>query len=134
MKSQLSNRSRYQCTTSTQTLRDWLAEYQELNPSLKDARALTPNGVDFFRCHDAVHVVFACDTSLLNEAMANTWNLFGTTVTLKRLIGFMEVEEHKEIIGELGWFVAPFYVLSFDTFDSENSRPLSENEESLAMG
>jgi hypothetical protein len=104
MKRVTSNAANYQCAFSSQTLREGLAEYQRLNPNLNDVRSATPDGAEFFRCHDAVHVVFACDTSFLNEAMTDAWTLFGTTVTARRFIGFMKIEEHEEIIGRLGWF------------------------------
>ncbi len=105
MKSATIDTAAYQRALSSQTLREGLAEYEQRNPTLNDARVATHDGADFFRCHDAVHVVFGCDTSLLNEAMADAWTLFGTTVTLKRFYGFMKIEEHQEIIGKLGWLV-----------------------------
>lgn len=105
MNSNTNNFAAYQCASSGQTLREGLAEYLLLNPRLNDARRATPDGADFFRCHDAAHVIFACDTSLLNEAMVDAWTLFGTTVTPRRFFQFTKIEEHQSIIDELGWFV-----------------------------
>ena len=100
----MGNAAAYQSASSSQTLREGLVEYEQLNPNLNDARVATPEGADFFHCHDAAHVVFGCDTSLLNEAMADAWTLFGTTITLKSFFGFMKIEEHQEILDKLGWF------------------------------
>ena len=35
--------------------------------------------------------------------MADAWTLFGTTVTLRQFLGFLNIEEHKAIIEKLGW-------------------------------
>ncbi len=96
-------RAEYQALESDITLEQGIAEYRELNPSLDDARKATPEGTEFFRCYDVAHVIFACDTSLLNEAMADAWTLFGTTVTLRQFLGFMRIEEHQSIVEEVGW-------------------------------
>lgn len=34
---------------------------------------------EFFRCHDAAHVVFGCGTGLDDEAVVKIWSFFGTT-------------------------------------------------------
>lgn len=72
---------RYQDPDTKIALEQGITEYRVLNPDLDEARHATPEGAEFFRCHDVAHVVFACDTSLLNEAMADASTLFGTTVT-----------------------------------------------------
>ncbi len=54
-------RAEYQALESDITLEQGIAEYRELNPSLDDARKATPEGTEFFRCHDVAHVIFACD-------------------------------------------------------------------------
>ena len=95
--------ARYQELESELTLAQGIVEYRDLNPGLDDARGASPEGAEFFACHDVAHVVFACDTSLLNEAMADAWTLFGTTVTLRQFIGFMRIEEHQDIIQKVGW-------------------------------
>lgn len=95
--------ARYQELDSKLTLKEGLDEYRALNPELNNAREATPEGATFFQCHDVTHVVFACDTALLNEAMADAWTLFGTTVTLRQFLSFLKIEEHKAIIEKLGW-------------------------------
>ena len=95
--------AKYQDVESELTLEQGLSEYRALNPDLEDARKMTLQGTAFFECHDVAHVVFACDTSLLNEAMADAWTLFGTSVSLRQFLDFMKIEEHKNIIAKLGW-------------------------------
>ncbi len=102
--------AKYQDPESELTLEEGLSEYRALNPDLDDARKATPEGADFFRCHDAAHVVFACSTSLLNEALADAWTLFGTSVSLRQFLGFMRIEEHKKIISTVGW---PIVIVTF---------------------
>ena len=95
--------AKYQAAESELTLAQGLSESRALNPDLDDARQATPEGIAFFRCHDVAHVVFACNTSLLNEAMADAWTLFGTSVSLRQFLNFMKIEEHQDIIAKIGW-------------------------------
>ena len=92
----------YQLVDSKQTLEQALDEYRSINPS--DHLKISSDAQEFFERHDIVHVIFACDTSLLNEAMADTWTLFGTNVTINQFLGFLRIEEHKAIISSIGWF------------------------------
>lgn len=68
----------YQDPASEQTLREGYAEYVHANPELLDPDALGKAG-RFFRAHDYGHVLFGCDTSVIHEALMDTWTIFGTT-------------------------------------------------------
>ena len=70
------------------TLAEGLAEYYAAYPFLKRGRALSPPARDFFRCHDAAHIVFGCDTSLSHEAVVKLSSIFGTTAGLSVLRGY----------------------------------------------
>lgn len=70
------------------TLAEGLAEYYASNPDLKRDETLRPEARDFFRCHDAVHVVFGCSTSLADEAVVKLASLFGSTGGLSVLRGY----------------------------------------------
>ena len=94
----------YQKQDSTQTLAEGLAEYRAANPGLDAAREPGGSGAEFFRCHDTAHVVFGCSTSLVAEALADAWTLFGTTVTIRQFLGFLRIEEHQGIIEKVGWW------------------------------
>ena len=46
--------------------------------------SLSPEAAHFFRCHDTVHVVFGCGTTLDDEAVVKIASLLGTTAGLVR--------------------------------------------------
>ncbi|MEO7854868.1 MAG: hypothetical protein ABIR94_21860 [Rubrivivax sp.] len=71
-----------------QTLAQGLAEYHRVNPLLAKGRGLSPVAQEFFRCHDAVHVVFGCSTALDDEAAVKIASLFGTTAGWRVLAGY----------------------------------------------
>lgn len=64
---------------SRQTLADGIAEYYSANPGLAQGRGISPEARDFFRCHDAVHVVYGCGNTLNDEAIVKLSSIFGTT-------------------------------------------------------
>ena len=82
------------------TLAEGYAAYRAANPNLLDG--IDPEGRSFFRSHDLVHVIFGCSTDLLNEAMADSWTLFGTTVGFSQFLAFLKLEDHKQLIREVG--------------------------------
>ena len=78
----------YQHQDSSQTLVEGLAEYGSVHPGLLAGRALSEDAREFFRCHDAVHVVFGCSTALDDEAVVKIASIFGTTGGLSVLRGY----------------------------------------------
>ena len=70
------------------TLAEALSEYYARHPLLKRGPTLSPAAQDFFRCHDAAHIVFGCDTSLANEAVVKLSSIFGTTAGLGVMRGY----------------------------------------------
>lgn len=72
----------------TMTLSEGLAEYYARNPRLKRGASLSAPARDFFRCHDAAHIVFGCDTSLPHEAVVKLSSMFGTTAGMSVLRGY----------------------------------------------
>ncbi len=80
------------------TLSEGLAEYRRANPGLKRSAPGHAEAESFFGGHDAVHVVFGCTTTLPDEILADAWTLFGTTVSVRRFLGFLRLEEHREIV------------------------------------
>jgi hypothetical protein len=73
---------------SGQTLAQGIDEYFAANPGLAKDRNMTAEAKHFFRCHDAVHVVFGCGTTLDDEAVVKIASIFGTTAGLKVLKGY----------------------------------------------
>ncbi len=95
---------RYQAQDSTQTLREGLEEFhsgfanviQESDMSSDLARKL-------FHCHDTCHVIFACDTTIGNEALVDTWSIFGTDVTVKDYTQYLRIPEGKQAFAGAGF-------------------------------
>ena len=86
-------RHRFESSLSTQTLSEGLAEYFEANPLLKrDRDLLTAEARQFFRSHDAVHVLYGCGTSMPDEAVVKLSSILGTTGGLTVLRGYVHHE------------------------------------------
>jgi hypothetical protein len=81
---------------SSQTLAAGIAEYHEANPSLAEGRSLSPEASEFFRCHDAVHVVYGCGSTLNDEAVVKISSILGTTGGFGVLRGYT-LHESREI-------------------------------------
>jgi hypothetical protein len=86
---------------ASQTLAEGLAEYYRANPQLKRGSQLSPAAQEFFGCHDAVHVLFGCSTSLPHEAVVKLSSIFGTTGGLAVLRGY-RLHESIDIYRRLG--------------------------------
>lgn len=78
---------------SPQTLAEGLAEYFAAHPSLKREGDLSSaEARQFFRSHDAVHVVYGCGTSMPDEAIVKLASLLGTDGGLGILRGYLHHE------------------------------------------
>ncbi|MEM9302304.1 MAG: Coq4 family protein [Pseudomonadota bacterium] len=66
--------------TPAATLREGLSAYYQANAAVFSDREAAPEVAEFFRCHDAAHVVFGCDTSLYGEGILKIFTIFGTTL------------------------------------------------------
>jgi len=92
----------YQLPDSTLTLHEGLSEYYASREGLVRGRGPAPAASEFFRCHDAAHVVFGCDTTLVNELIVKVWSFFGTTGGLGLLRAY-RLPESREIYEQLEW-------------------------------
>lgn len=90
----------YQQPNSELTLAEGLAEYFADNADHLDTRTYTAAAKEFFRCHDALHVVLGCDLSLVDEMVVKITSLFGTSEGLRVLRGYA-LPESKEIYQQL---------------------------------
>ena len=79
---------RFEEQRSTLALAEGLAEYYAKNPHLPRLRSMSPEGAEFFRCHDTAHVVYGCNTSLKHEAIVKLASIFGTTAGFAVLRGY----------------------------------------------
>lgn len=93
----------YQKQDSAQTLSEGMAEYFATNNQHFKMRVLTPEASEFFRCHDATHVVFGCDISLNDELVVKICSIFGTRVGWRVMKGY-GLAESKEVYEDLHFF------------------------------
>jgi len=78
----------YQNQDSDLTFAEGVAEYYAAHPFLKRGDALSAEARAFFRCHDAIHVLYGCDTTLTQEAIVKLSSIFGTTGGMSVLKGY----------------------------------------------
>ena len=90
----------YQKPYSQQTLSVGIEEYFAAHADYLSSRELSPEAVEFFRCHDTAHVVFGCGIALADEAVVKISSFFGTTGGKKVWHGY-RLAESKEIYGEI---------------------------------
>ncbi|MEM6990892.1 MAG: hypothetical protein AAF721_10355, partial [Myxococcota bacterium] len=88
------------------TVQEGLDEYFAANPGLTrfDPDSDDP-AAELFLPHDVCHVLFGCGTSIAEEAMADTWTIFGSDVGLTRYVKmFRHVAEidPKGVVQKLG--------------------------------
>jgi ubiquinone biosynthesis protein Coq4 len=62
--------------------------------SIESARA--------FDMHDAVHIVFGCDESLVGEISAHVWMAFATTAPLGEMHKAVASNEHRKVLKGIG--------------------------------
>ena len=73
------------------SLREGLDRYLEENASVSSDREVSSEAQEFFRCHDAAHVVFGCDTTLFGEGILKIFTIFRTTLGFRgHLSGYAE--------------------------------------------
>jgi hypothetical protein len=94
---------KYQRAESLQTLEEGLGEYYASREGLVQGRGISPAAREFFRCHDVAHVVFGCNTTLVNEGIVKVWSFFGTTGGSFRLLRAYRLLESQEIYAQLAW-------------------------------
>lgn len=142
----------YQHQDSPQTLSEGMAEYFAANKQHVSTRVLTPEAKEFFRCHDASHVVFGCDISLNDELVVKISSIFGTTVGWSVMKGYRlaeskEVYEDIQLVDIVRTTVSSFYLIPktiwrcslvnerwyWDNFDEFLVMPLGEVREKFGI-
>jgi hypothetical protein len=91
----------YMRPDTTITLRAGLAEYYGTITNLITDKNAAADVAALFRFHDVCHVIFGCDTSPRGEALADTWSIFGSTVSLATYRRYMALPETKAIFASL---------------------------------
>jgi hypothetical protein len=96
--------ARYLDPSATISLRDGIAELRasERDDDLSETVASDLKGD--LHIHDAIHVLFACPTTVAGEVQAHAWTLFGTTVARTDAHRVMRHGDHRKAIAAIGHF------------------------------
>ncbi|MCB9594550.1 MAG: hypothetical protein H6719_17590 [Sandaracinaceae bacterium] len=92
---------KYMQPDCTMTLREGLEEYYGTIEGLITEDNADHEVAALFHFHDVCHVVFGCDTSPRGEGLADTWSIFGTTVTLKTYQKYLSFQETQSIFASM---------------------------------
>ena len=79
------------------TLAEGLAEFEASQEGLITGDDSTELG-RLTRAHDCCHVLFGLTTAIEDEALADTWTLFGSTVTLREYSRYLQQDEFKQLL------------------------------------
>jgi len=98
-------RCRYQTQDSEQTLAEGLAEYYARNSGrVMPPESLSPESAALFRSHDICHVIFGLDTTLFDEAMADTRTMLSCDVGWSRYAKYLATNpDAKAVFREVGY-------------------------------
>ncbi|MGN6516567.1 MAG: hypothetical protein ACTHLR_12105 [Rhizomicrobium sp.] len=104
----LTRRLAYQEQDSPLTLAQGLGEYYRANGGrVLPPASLPPESAALFKSHDICHVIFGLDTSLYDEAMADTRTLLSCDVGFARYTGYLVTnKETQAIFKEIGFGAA----------------------------
>jgi len=85
------------------TLGEGLGEYYAGHPGLLQPDRMEADAARFFRSHDACHVLFGLDTTLVDEGLADLWTLLATNVGFRRYAHDLRANPAaKQITKEIG--------------------------------
>lgn len=103
---QANGRHRYQEQNSPLTLAQALDEYYRVNEStVSRPSTLPPESMALFRSHDICHVIFGLDTTLEDEAVADTRTLLSCDVGFSRYAQYLTSDRQaKAIFKQTGYF------------------------------
>lgn len=81
------------------TLREGIKELRDFEGVLGDmSQQVGPDMETVLKAHDAVHVVFGCDTSMSDEALAHFVMIFATDVKLNDMREVAKNKDHRRIV------------------------------------
>lgn len=96
----------YRRQDSEQTLAQALEEYYAANlDKVVRPRDLPPESVALFRSHDMCHVIFGLDTTLADEAMADTRTLLSCDVGFGRYLAYLAQDKQAKAIFKKAGFL-----------------------------
>ena len=77
---------------------------REEDPDGQTVAAMAGDIAAAFDMHDAVHILFGCDTSLEGEIAAHVWMKFGTTAKIGDMHRAVANKEHRRVPAGIGHF------------------------------
>ena len=96
----------YQKQDCELTLREGLECYYQSFPESKEILKDSPGSGYLLRDHDCTHVIFGLDISIDQEAILDTWVLWGASFKWKYLLGYAKLPQikdlQKRLMSELG--------------------------------
>ena len=136
----------YQKQDCQLTLREGLECYYQSFPKSKEILKDSSESGYLLRDHDCTHVIFGLDISLEQEAILDTWVLWGSKWKLKYLLGYNKLPQIKQLtknlfaeLGVLGflklyWKVAGIKrKVIFRAFNMKKKWPFKVPEEYLSI-
>lgn len=90
----------YKKNNTTQTLREGIKELRDFEGDTGDVALQVGNEMQtVLKAHDSVHVVFGCDTSMDDEALAHFVMIFNTDVKIADMKAVAKDKDHRRIVG-----------------------------------
>lgn len=100
------NKLNYQLPDSILTLREGLAEYYQHNSGLLvEPSKLSKEEQKVLEAHDICHILFGCDTTPSSELLIETCSVFGTTLSWREYLIYIQHPIVRESVEQLGWWV-----------------------------
>jgi hypothetical protein len=136
----------YQKQNCDLTLAEGLQCYYDSFPKNKEIFVDTEGSETLLRDHDCTHVIFGLDISLDQEAILDTWVLWGSKFKWSYLLGYNRLPQIKELtkylfkeLGVIGFLRLYWNVIAvkrkvvFRTFKMKKKWPFQVPEEYLNM-
>jgi ubiquinone biosynthesis protein Coq4 len=87
------------------TLRQALDKYYAQNPDFYQPNQLDDDSRKVFFAHDACHIIFGCDTSLVGEAKVEQWMLNSTNFSFQEYVDtVLSTEATRQAVAEVSLF------------------------------
>jgi ubiquinone biosynthesis protein Coq4 len=84
------------------TLRQALDKYYAQNPDFYQPNQLDDDSRKVFFAHDACHIIFGCDTSLVGEAKVEQWTIHSTNFNFQEYVDtILSTEGTRKAVAEV---------------------------------
>jgi hypothetical protein len=95
------------------TLAECLDIHYRINPQFtRWDHYASPLARQIIRTHDATHVIFGCDTSLLGELQVESWSLFGVKRNWRDAPKYLQDPESSKLLNPIGYGSLAKFVLT----------------------